>query len=435
MKKELVFYVFAFLAATGFSASSQEVLTLEEAVKIALENNYNIRLLSNDLEISQNNVNKAALLPVVTGNLSNNTTIQNTQQTQSTGQVIDRDGARNSNTSYGVGLNWRVFDGFSMFAAYNRLKEFEKLGEANLKTTVLTTVYDVVNVYYEIVRQQQLIRATREAIDISRFRVTTAENRYTIGRAAKLEVLAATVDLNTDTTNLLRQQNVLTGAKIRLNELLARNAATAYSVRDSIEIDPKLKQEDVLKASLEQNPTLQIATINRRIAELNLKEVRGARYPVIGLSSGYNFSRSESELGFAQRSTGRGLNYGLTASVNIFNGFTQRRNEKNARIGIESALIDYQRLDNSIRSQLASAYESYQTSLRLVALEEGNREVARQNMNITLEKFKLGTIAPLEFREAQRNFVDASVRFSDAQYNAKLAEITLRELSGNVNLK
>jgi outer membrane protein TolC len=435
MKLRIFLCALGLILSSVFSAPAQEILTLEQAVKSALQNNYDIRLLSNDLEINRNNVTKAALLPTVTGSLSNTTTLQNTKQTQSSGQEVTRDNAKNSNLNYGVGLNWRIFDGFSMFAAYDRLKEFEKLGELNLKSAVLATVYDVVNTYYEVIRQQKQLDSYQTNVDISRFRLTTAENRYQIGKAAKLEVLAATVDLNTDTTNVLRQYNLLKSAKIRLNELLARDVNTAFAASDTIIIDPMLKLDDILNASLQQNPSLQIALISQRIAELNLKEVKGGRYPVVGLSTGYNFSRSQSELGFARQSNGRGFNYGITASVNIFNGFLQKRNEKNAQIAIESSKLDYQKLDNNIRSQLASAYQTYQTNIQLVALEAINQNVAKQNLDITLEKFRLGSIAPIEFREAQRNFVDASARYSDAQYNAKLAEITLKEIAGNLDFQ
>jgi outer membrane protein TolC len=375
------------------------------------------------------------MLPSITGDFSTSRTVSNTTQTQSTGVEITRRGAKNSNLNYGPSLNWTIFDGFGMFTTYDRLKELQNLGEANVQSTVLTTVFNVVNTYYEIVRQQKGLYSAKTGVDLSRLRLNTAQNRYEIGRASKLEVLAATVDLNTDTTTMLRQVDLIKNAKIQLNTLLARDVMTEFNVLDSITIDNTLSFQKLSEASNQQNPALRAALINQRIAELNLKQVRALRYPAVGINSGYNFSKSESELGFARQSTGRGFNYGLTASVNIFNGFLQKKNERNAAIEIESAKLDYSRLSENINSQLASAYQTYLTNLQLLRLEESNLNVAKQNLDITLEKFRLGSIAPLEFREAQRNYVEASVRRDNAQYDAKLAEILLKELAGGLTIK
>ncbi|HQS52480.1 MAG TPA: TolC family protein, partial [Daejeonella sp.] len=170
-------------------------------------------------------------------------------------------------------------------------------------------------------------------------------------------------------------------------------------------------------------------------SEINLREVKANRYPGINLNTGYNFNRSTSELGFARNSVGRGLNYGLTASINIFNGHLQKRAEKNASLQIQNNQLQYEKLNQSITSQLSSLFQTYQTNLQLVKLERQNLEVARQNMDITLEKFRLGSVAPLEFREAQRNYIDANARYTNAQFEAKLAEVALMQLSGRLNLQ
>lgn len=419
------------------SSQAQEKLTLEQAVQQALENNYDIKLTKNDVEKAKNNVSRAnaGMLPVVTGNLSTNNTISNTKQTLSSGQTQERSGAKNSNLAYGPVLNWQVFNGFAMFARYDQLKELELLGEANFKLNVQNTLAEVINNYYNLVQQHQQIKALSGALDISRLRLRNSQNRYLIGRAAKLEVLAASVDLNTDTTNLLRQIDQYSNTKIRLNELLARNITADFTVSDTIIIQNNLQLKELQNSAALQNPVLQTAVINRRIAELSLRQVKANRYPDININSGYNFTRSQSELGFARSSVGRGFNYGLTASVNIFNGFLQKKNEKNAALEIESSKLVYDKINQNITAQLTSLYQTFQTNLELVRLEQQNLAVAKQNLDITLEKFRLGSVAPLEFREAQRNYIDASARYTNSQYDAKLAEVALMQLSGTLTLR
>ncbi|MBM3401218.1 MAG: TolC family protein [Bacteroidetes bacterium] len=431
----LLLFFILFLHLT--SSNAQERLTLEQAVQIALENNYDIKLNKNEVEQAKINVNRAnaGMLPVITGNLNANNNVSNTTQTLQSGLIQERNGARNTNFVYGPVVNWQVFDGFQMFARYDRLKELENLGEATFKLAIQTTLADVINNYYDLVQQQQQIEALSGALEISRIRLRNSESRYTIGKAAKLEVLAASVDLNTDTTNLLRQIDLYQNTKIRLNELLARDINTNFTVLDTIIIGISLNLAELQSSAAQLNPSLQAALINKKISEINLREVKASRYPGISLNTAYNFNRFTSELGFARSSVGRGFNYGLSASINIFNGFLQKRAEKSANLQIENNQLQYERLNQSISSQLSSLYQTYQTNLQLVKLEKQNLEVARQNMDITLEKFRLGSVAPLEFREAQRNFIDANARYTSAQFEAKLAEVGLLQLSGRLNLR
>ncbi|MBC7745899.1 MAG: TolC family protein [Flavobacterium sp.] len=425
-----------YLALHVNQTKAQEMLSVEEAVQIALLNNYDIKLSKNSIELAKIDVSRggSAIFPTVTGNISTNNSISNTNQTLSNGQTQKRNGAKNSNLVYGPVLNWQIFDGFEIYARYDQLKELEKLSESILRLTIQNTISNVVSRYFDLVQQQQQIKALRTALEISRIRLRNSQSRFQIGKAAKLEVLAASVDLNTDTTNLLRQSDVYYNTKILLNELLAREIKTEFTVADTIIIQKNLSLVEIQTAANKQNPDLQGALINQRIAELNLKQVKANRYPDISLASGYNFSKSTSQLGFASQSQSRGLYYGLTASVNVFSGFLQRKNEKSANLQIDNSRLFYERLNLNVNSQIAVLYQTYQTNIELVKLEEQNLGVAQQNLDITLEKFRLGSVAPLEFREAQRNYVDANARFTNAQYQAKLAEVNLKQIAGSLSL-
>jgi outer membrane protein len=152
------------------------------------------------------------------------------------------------------------------------------------------------------------------------------------------------------------------------------------------------------------------------------------------VTTGYLFNSSENSLGFARTNDSRGLNYGVSATVNIFDGFLQRRNETIAKVQIESTDLLIKQQTQNINSQLISSYQTYMTNLDLVALEAKNVEIAKQNLDITMEKYRIGTITTLEVRTAQLNYVNAVTRSSTAQYNAKISEVTLRQLAGNLTL-
>ncbi|WP_129714390.1 TolC family protein [Pedobacter sp. SYP-B3415] len=436
MKKHLYLLV-SLVFCLPAALAAQELLTLQEAIRISLENNYDIKLTRNTAAIASNNVNpaNAGMLPVLTGDLSTGGGRQNTRQTPANGPDRVITGARSTNLAYGVNLGWTVFDGFSMFAAYGRLKELEKQGQVNIRATVITNIADVISTYYDIVRQEQLLSAADSTLDVSRMRQRIADNKLQLGRGSKLDVLTASVDYNADTSAYLQQKTALANTKVRLNQLLARDLQAQFEVDEKIEIDQTLVYTTLESLTEQQNPDIRNAFINRRIAELTLKEVRGQRYPTIAVNGGYERSRSTSPTGFNQRFQANGFTYGLTAGLNIFNGFLQRQNERNAKLDINNAQISLEKTRQDVKSLLLSAYQNYQNFIELVKLERRNVDLARQNLDITLEKYRLGSIPPLELREAQKNALDAVSRFVEIEYQAKIAEITLREISGSIDIQ
>ncbi|HAT76916.1 MAG TPA: transporter [Flavobacterium sp.] len=428
--KSLIFFFFCII-----KINAQEVLTIENAIKIALENNFEIKLASNNLDINKTNVavGNAGMLPKLTATLVDANRIENSSQTRQDGTVNALDNAKNNSLNYGVGLDWTVFDGFKMFAKLDQLKELQKLGEAQLKRTIIMKISEVNSVYFDLVQQQQQLAALDTTIVISTQRLTLAQNRFNIGKASKLEVLNAQVDLNTDKVTLLRQKESYINRKIALNQILARDSKVDFKVVDEVTVDGKLILADLMALAEKQNPQLESEIINKRVSELQLKQIRGERYPTLNLTSGYNFLESESSLGFTSQFSARGLSYGFRASLNVFDGFAQNRNEKIAKIQIENAKIAIEKQSLLLNTELATAFQTYLTNLELIQLEETNEAIAKQNLNITLDKFRIGTITTLEFRTAQLNYINAKVRYSNAQFQAKLSEIALKELAGNIS--
>jgi len=415
--------------------NAQEVLTIEDAMKIALQNNFDIKIASNNLDIDKANVTtgNAGMLPKVTATLADANSIQNSSQTRQDGTTTSLDNAKNNSLNYGVGLDWTVFDGFKMFARLEQLKELQKLGEAELKRTLILKISAVNAVYFDLVQQQQQLAALDTTIVISTQRLTLAQNRFSIGKASKLEVLNAQVDLNTDKVTLLRQKESYANRKIALNQILARDSKVDFKVVDEVTVDDKLILSELMVLAEKQNPQLEAQIINKRVSELELKQIKGERYPTVSVNTGYNFSESQSSLGFTSQSSAKGLNYGLRASLNLFDGLAQNRNEKIAKIQIENTKIAIEQQSLLLNSELTVAFQTYLTNLELIDLEETNEAIAKQNLSITVDKFRIGTITTLEFRAAQLNYINAKVRYSNAQFQAKLSEIALKELAGNIS--
>jgi outer membrane protein TolC len=435
--KKIAFFIFCSITFSITAwAQDAPVLTLKDAIEIALKNNYNIKLSQNNSSIASNNVTlgNAGVLPQVSGDFTTTDSRQKTKQTRNDG-TINNINAHNSNNNYGVNLNWTIFDGFNMFANYTQLKTLDTLGTIRLKDTVQATVANVITTYYNLVTQNEQIKALKGAIDISRTQLHYAGDKFQVGRASRLEVLNAQVNLNTDTANLVTQYQQFKAIKIQLNQLLIRDPQTDFAVVDTMVIDNKLVLADIINSAQLQNPAILSAQINKRLAEINLKQVRSTRYPQIGVTSGYTFSNSKTPAGFTLSQNVHGLNYGLTATINIFDGFNQNRRERNAKIQIDNANITAKQTRLNVEAQISNFYVSYLSGLDLIKLGEANMVIAKKNLDISLEKYKLGNITPLEIREAQRNYLDAQSTFFTAQYQSKLAEVTLKQITNSIDIK
>ncbi len=432
MKKNLFILVLFISPLLSFG---QTLLTLEEAIGLTLENNFDIRIAKNEVKISEENVTigNAGMLPRVNGIITNNNTILNTTQTQSNGNEVEIDGAKNINLNYGLGLEWTIFDGFRMFARHNQLKEIQKLGETELKVELLSKVSEVYETYFILVNQQHLLTTADSIIAISEFRLKTAQNKFEIGKASKLEVLNAEVDYNTDNSAKIKLQEQYIITKILLNNLLIRPSDTDFKVSDAILIDETLKLNELNSLALSQNPSLQIQYLNKKIQEYELKQVKANRMPTISLTSGYSFLNSEAPFGFITKTTGNNFNYGFSASINVFDGFNQNRSEKISKIQLENTQLLIEKQTQTILTQLAALYQSYLSNLALLGLEQKNEKIAKQNLDITLDKFKIGTISPIDFRTAQLNYTNAIIRLTNAELMAKQTEINLKELAGNLS--
>jgi outer membrane protein TolC len=271
-----------------------------------------------------------------------------------------------------------------------------------------------------------------ETIVISEERVRIAESKKDVGSGSKFDLRQAQVDLNEDRSNLLKEELTYEQLKVSLNQLLGRDVSSDFNVGDTINIDMNLNLDQLKSLTLSQSTALEIARKNLTLSDINLRLSRAELYPVISLNGGYNYTNSESEAGFIKSNRNYSLSYGVTASLNLFNGLNTRRKIENAEIGIENSKLNFDQVRTGIEANLLNTYKKYLNSLQLVKLENENLTIAKESVDIALERLKLGNITPLEFRETQRKLIDAKSRLVSAQFDAKSAETELLRISGQL---
>ena len=426
------------------SVATAPALSLQEAIAEALQHNYGILLSRQDVQIAENNVSRgnAGQLPNINANLTR--TFNNNNITSTIGDNAPRvvNGGTSNLLNSNVTLGWTLFDGFGMFIAYDRLKTLRQQQQQLTRATVEETVETVTNAYYDVVRQAGKITSLEEALKIGQARIDLTQAQVAVGVSAKVEVLTARVDYNADRSLFLQQQQALAAAKITLNNLLGHTPRLDFEPSDSLTVTRDLREEVITAGIKANNPRLAQARLGVDVATYDRKLVTASRFPQIGLVTGYGLNRNINNAQFITLPTGPvlstsinntvGLNYGITASVPIFNGFNIRRQEQNARVVEEQSKLSLAQTDLQLDADAATAFAQYQNFIQLLDLEETNIQLARQNVDIALERYRLGLLTPLALREAQRNELAAETRLLDIRYSAKQAEIALRRLSGGL---
>lgn len=418
--------------------SAQNKLTVEEAIAATLQNNFEIRLLRNDSSAYalDNSYAKAALLPrlnATTGLVYNN---NNQKQLLADGSKRESKSIRSSNISGSVQLNWTLFDGLKMFATKDKLAEFVRLGELNIKNQMVTAVAAVINNYYNIVRQKQLLKAIEEQMGINEERVKVAEKKLSVGLGAKPELLQGKVDLNAQIAARLKQQTLIDQLKEQLNQLMNVALNTRYEVSDSIVFSDNIILGNIMAAVEAGNPQLLLTKKNIDIGRLTLKERKAERFPVVSFNSSYNYSKTDNKTVINPftplYSRNNGFNYGIGITIPILNGFNTRRQIQQAKLDIEYLNIFYQNQKAQIDLGITNAFKDYELQKKTLALEEENIVLAKENVYISLERLRLGISTYLELRETQKSLELAYDRLIAARYNTKLAETELLRLKGDL---
>lgn len=429
-------FIFCFFMAERTSA--QGVLTPEGAIAIVLEHNYNILLVKNDSTSAALDASYvyAAFFPRLNATVGTVWNNNNQRQGFLDGNVRESKGVKSNNLAGSLNLNWTLFDGMRMFATKEKIEEIARLGELNIKNEVVNTVAEVVAIYYNIVRQKQQLKAIEEQMGVSEERVKVADRKLSTGLGSKPELLQSRVDLNAQKARQLQQLTLIAQLKEQLNQLAGMRLPPEFDVVDEIPFSHDLQLEEIQRDIASTNPSLLLAQRNIGIAQLALRELKADRYPTISFNAAYNYNRLNNQTVVNPfqplNSRSNGFNFGLVADIPILNNRIVQRNIEQASLNIDYLQLAYAERRTQIDANLRNAFRDYDYQKQALQLEEENIELARENVAIALERFRQGVSTYLELREAQKSLEEAYDRLIAARYNAKIAEISLMRLKGEL---
>ena len=436
MKRTALISIITACTALGLYAQPAPTYTLKSCLEQGLLNNYSLRIVRNEEQVSKNNATpgNAGFLPTLDLSAGYKGSIDNTEtKARATGETTKDNGVFDQTLDAGINLNWTIFDGFNITANYQRLKELAHQGETNTRIAIEDLIANIAAEYYNYVQQKIRLKNFRYAVSLSRERLRIVEERYHIGNFSRLDYQQAKVDFNADSAQYMKQQELLHTSRIQLNELMAnKDVDQPFIIQDSlINVTAALNFEELWNATLEINASLLKAEQNNTLARLDYKKVCSRDYPYVRMNGGYGYTLNKYDISANSRRSNLGLNFGVTVGFNLFDG-NRRRERKNARIAVQNARLEREQLEQALRADLSNLWQAYQNNLQMLNLERQNLVAAKETHAIAMERYMLGNLSGIEMREAQKSLLDAEERILSAEYDTKLCEISLLQISGKV---
>ena len=427
--------IYTFLAFTVIQAHTQEVLTKNEALKIALENNYGVKIANNNLEIAKNNssVYNSGFLPIISTSAGANYNNSNQEIERQDGSITNINGAETKSFNASINLNYTIFDGLGRKYNYKQLKETYNLTELQARETIENMYLQLFSVYFQIARLSENTNNLKETLEISKQRLERAKYQYEYGQSTKLELLNAEVDVNNDSINYISTRQLFFNAKRNLNIVLGMQNDINYEVETDVNFATLISFEELLTKAKENNVLLKQSEKNIAINEFNIKINKSNFLPTALLTSSYGWNKSiNPPTSFLAGQNSTGLNAGINLSWNLFDGGNTKTRIANAKIALENQKILKEQQAETIETTLKNAFEAYNNALFVLEAQKQNVLTNQNNFDRTQERYKLGQVSSIEFRQAQINLLSTQTAFNNAKYDAKLIELELLQLSGEL---
>jgi len=427
--------VFVFMSFCMTSITAQKLVSVSEAIELALENNYGIKIISNNKEIAKNNASilNSGYLPTVSSSSGATFNRDNLEAEFANGESTALNGAKSSRYNASINLNYTLFDGLGRYYDYKRLKETYKLSELQARETIENTIAQLYVVYYNVAQVTENVTVLEKTLTISKDRITRASYQFEYGQGTMLNVLNAQVDINNDSINLINAKQQLVNTKRDLNVVLGNVISSEFRVDTTIDFKLDIDQNDLANKVRSNNVNLLQLDKNIMINTFIVKANKSGYLPSLGLTGSYGWNKGNNNAAsFVAVSTNTGLSGGLSLSWNLFDGGATATRVTNAKIELENKSLEKESMVIDIERTFNNAWDDYQNKLTIFQVQENNIITSTNNFNRTQEKYKLGQATSIEFRQAQLNLINSELNRNQAKYAAKIAELTVLQLSGEL---
>lgn len=428
-------FKFICLLFLGGLGRAQTPISLENAIKEALQNNLQIVIVKNEFAMASlnNSWENAGAYPTVQGNIVPSFSTTNLNQKLASGLDINRNNVQSNNFTSEVSANWNVLNGFKLYTTKAKLEELQNMGELSLVQKINTISYEVASAYTNAQRLIQQQKNLEEQISITKERIIVSQKKFDLGASGKTELLQAQIDLNSLLSSQAALSNEYKNALISLGLLLGRNPDQYPAVLDTILHANLEPLETIKKKSIEQNPDLLMAKKQMIVLGLNQKELKAERLPNLNLRTAYGYNRSQSNGGFSLFNQSYGPSASLNVVIPIYSGGRIKNILDQLDLQIKNQQLTNEQLELENRTMIDQLYNEVISAQSRIELAKSNLKLAKENLDISIGKARLQSITSLELRQAQFSLIEIQTQLLEDTYIAKTGQIKLNMLSGGSN--
>lgn len=456
MKKYIVIIIALFYS--GGAVIAQDKLSLSDAIKLGLANNYDIRIEDESVTKANNNNNwgQAGRMPKVDLNVTQNNSTSNIDNDPqfnfgfvSPGFTLNNSVSNSLTPTANVG--WTFFSGNKITITKRQLENLQRESEGNADIVISNTIQTIILGYYRVMLESERLNRFQQQLDLSRDKYEYWQLKSDVGGAVKTEVLLEEGNYLTDSTNYINQQLAYRNALRQFNFILAEsNVNTNYDFISELDLNWEDLVYEELESSLENNVDIKKLYISQEVLNNSLGLRKSDRYPVLSLNGGFRYNHGVQNLTnatsnltdangdpfqqpeFASISRTGSAYINFTLAFNLYNGGKINRAIQNANTDLEIGQIRIDKLKASVYRDLADAYDNYDIRRQAYAINKRKREAAQQNLDISTEKYRNGTINSFDFRIVQNNYLLASIQELQSIYNLVDSRVTLMRLTGGL---
>lgn len=426
----------ALLALAVSLCASAQIMTLKDCLETGIRESYQIRLVNISEEKAANNDSwlYAGGGPTLSATGSYSGNLSSSDATlASDGSTVSTRGVLDHTLNAQLRAEWTVFDGFSIQATRDRMEELHNQGTIQTRVAIEDYIASLTTEYYNLVKQTLHLKNLEYATALSKERLRITSERYDMGGNSRLDMQQAQVYFNSDSARSLKQHEALGSANIRINRLMSNQDLRSVHVAadTAINLLTGLDYESLYDDMMRTNSSLLRAESNRTVAQLDRRAVQSRNYPYLRLNAAYGLTHNIYGNSTYTDRTNWGPSFGATIGINLISG-KQRTQERNARLDELTADITIDQLELQLRANLDDFWQAYQNNLMLLELQEQNLKTAQETMDIAQERYLLGNLSGLEMREAQKSLLDAEESLLQVQYDTKVCEISLLQISGRI---
>ena len=415
---------------------AQEVLTTEMAVKLTLENNLDIKVSENVLEISKNNssILNSDYLPTINATSSVSRAQGDVEVKTNQGISAKINDTSNDESFANVNIVYNIVDGRGRKYNYQKSKELYNRTELEVREIIENTLLQLFTVYFDFARLTREKEILKNTLGISIQRLERVKTKYKFGQSTSIEVSSAEVDKNTDSLNYLNIIKVLSNTKRDLNLIMNIDLESDFEVVEDVEFIDEKEIEDFFNAGLSNNTMFQILDKDVEISNLELKAIKSTYLPTVQLRGSYGWNETIDEIAYnpVNEFSSKGVSTGINISIPIFDGGKRITATKNARINLENSLIQKNKSELEIIKNIRNAYETYKNNLFLLQIQEKSYQTSKLSFSKFEEKYSLGLVSSLEFRQAQINLLRAELLLNSSLFESKISELVFLKLTGKI---